>query len=316
VHQGGAAAVSCRASSPRATTAPVVVVFGASSGIGRASAHRFSRRGSSLVLAARSGEALEEVAAECRVQGAAAAAVVVADVLDERAVEAVVDEARRAHGRIDVVVFSAGVMAYGSLEVVPSAVFTRVVDTPVHGTANVARAVVPVFREQGAGTLVVVTSLLASIPLPEMGAYIAGKWGQLALARTLQLETRADPHIHVCTVSPGAVDTSIYRSAANYIGRQARPPWPVSSPDDIADAVVSCVDRPRKDVSVGRTNGLITLGYRILPPLFDALAGPLLRRVSLSGERMGATDGNVFDPQVGHGPQRGAPPSSPDASLR
>jgi NADP-dependent 3-hydroxy acid dehydrogenase YdfG len=278
----------------------VVVVVGASSGIGRACAHRLAGRGSSLVLVARSSAALERVAHECRDRAARSVTVAAVDVLDEPGVRRAVDAALASHGRIDVVVFSAGVMAYGSVDAVPSEVFTRVVDTAVHGTANVARAVVPVFRAQGGGTLVVVTSLLASVPLPDMGAYITGKWGQLALARVLQLETRDDEHVHVCTVSPGAVDTTIYRSAANVVGRSAKPPWPVATAADVARAVVGCVDRPRRNVSVGRTNALITLGFRLVPAVYDALAGPLLRRFSLSGEPVAATDGNVFDPEVGH----------------
>jgi len=273
-----------------------VVVVGASSGIGRASAHRFAERGDRLLVAARSHDALEVVAAECWERGAADVAVAVTDVLDERSVAEMIETAITRHSRIDVVIFSAGVMAYGSVEAVPADVFTRVVDTAVHGTANVARAALPVLREQGRGTFIVLTSLLASIPLPEMGAYITGKWGQLALARVLQLETREDREIHVCTVSPGAVDTPIYRTAANFAGRVGRPPAPVASPERLADAVIRCADRPRKNVSVGQTNALIMLGFRLLPPVFDALAGPLMRRFALSEQTVEPTTGNVFDP--------------------
>ncbi len=281
--------------------ARVVVVLGASSGIGRASALRFAARGDRLVLAARSRGDLEAVAAECRSAGATEVTVTPLDVLDEAAVDEMVVTTRAAHGRIDVVVFSAGVMGYGTIEDVPAAVFERVVDTAVHGTAAVGRAVLPVFREQGGGTFIIVTSLLASIPLPEMGAYITGKWGQLALARILQLETRSAPGVHVCTVSPGAVDTPIYRSAANFAGRIGSPPAPVATADHLAAAIVRCADHPRKNVSVGWTNGIITLGFRLLPAVFDRLAGPLTHRVALSSEAVGPTDGNVFDPDVAEG---------------
>jgi short-subunit dehydrogenase len=274
------------------------MVIGASSGIGRACALRFAEREDHLILAARSANALRTVEAECSESGAADVRTVAMDVLDDDGVNTLIDTATAAHGRIDVVVFSAGVMAYGTIEDVPAAVFTRVVDTAVHGTANVARAVLPLFRTQDAGTLIVVTSLLASIPLPQMGAYITGKWGQLGLARILQLETRDDADINVCTVSPGAVDTPIYRSAANFAGRVGRPPAPVSSPDHVADAVLRCADRPRKNISVGPTNTLITLGFRLAPPVFDALAGPLLRLVALSKETVEPTTGNVFDPDA------------------
>jgi short-subunit dehydrogenase len=278
-----------------------VIVIGASSGIGRATALRFAARGERLVLAARSRDDLDAVAAECRTAGAAAVTVAVIDVLDRAAVDEMVVTARTEHGRIDVVVFSAGVMGYGTIEDVPATVFERVVDTAVHGTASVARAVLPVFREQGGGTFIIVTSLLASIPLPEMGAYITGKWGQLALARVLQLETKSTPGVHVCTVAPGAVDTPIYRSAANFAGRVGNPPPPVATADRLAAAVVRCADRPRRTVSVGWTNPFIVLGFRLAPAVFDRLAGPLTHRVALRSEAVGPTEGNVFDPAAAEG---------------
>jgi len=157
-----------------------------------------------------------------------------------------------------------------------------------------------VFRAQGTGTLIVITSILASIPLPDMGAYITGKWGQLALARVLQLETRSAPGIHVCTVSPGAVDTPIYRTAANYVGRVGSPPAPVASADHIAAAVVRCADRPRRNVSVGWTNRPILAGFRLVPAVFDVLAGPLMRRFALSKETVASTSGNVLDTESGN----------------
>jgi NAD(P)-dependent dehydrogenase (short-subunit alcohol dehydrogenase family) len=158
----------------------------------------------------------------------------VADVLDRAAVSGLVDEALAEFSRVDVVVQAAAVMAYGRIEDVPAEVFETVVNTAVHGTANVARAVLPAFRRQGHGVLVVVNSLVGEIAAPFMGSYAAGKWAQLALARALQLETRDAPAVHVCVVSPGAVNTPIYDQAANYPGRGTRPPPPVYSSDAVA----------------------------------------------------------------------------------
>jgi len=274
----------------------VVVVLGASSGIGRACALRFARGGEHLVLAARGADGLATAAAACREAGAAAVEVVTADVLDEAAVGAVITRATDVFGRLDVVVHTANVMAYGRVLDVPTRVFERVVDTSVHGTANVARAALPVMRRQGHGTLILVTSLLSSVPVPMMGAYIAGKWGQDGLARILQLELRGARGVHVCTVAPGAVDTPIFRRAANFAGFVGRPPPPVVSADRVAKAVARSADRPRKRRSVGPANTLVILGYRLLPPLYDRLVGPLARVGALSRERIGPTDGNVFTP--------------------
>src|SRR5215207_8405901 len=225
----------------------VVLVLGASSGIGRACAEGFARRGARLVIASRSAERLLPVRDECERLGAAATKLVTADVVDEDQVRHCVEQSLQAFGRVDVVVQTAAVMAYGALEDIPPAVFQRVVNTSILGTLNVSRAVLPLFRSQGGGTWVIVTSLLASVPVPLMGAYITAKWGQLGLARVLQLETRADPRIHVCTVSPGSVDTPIFKVAANYAGRTGRPPPPVSSADKVARVVLRRAERPRRN---------------------------------------------------------------------
>ena len=221
--------------------------------------------------------------------------VVPTDVLDELSVRTLFDEAAQRVGRIDVVVHSAAVMAYGTIEGLPADAFTQVVDTSVQGTANVARVLLPVMRAHDHGTLIVVTSLLASIPVPQMGAYVVGKWAQLALARVLQLETRDAPNVNVCIVAPGAVDTPIYERAANFIGRRAGAPPPVDPPEKVARAVVRCADRPRSRLSVGWANRFIILGFRVVPPLYDQLVSPLFQRFSLSDRRTAPTYGNIFD---------------------
>src|SRR5689334_12031619 len=103
-----------------------VLITGASSGIGRATAQRFARRGARLVLVARGRSALDETAAEVRGQGAADVLVCPADVTDDAAVRQVVDTAVRRFGRLDVVVHSAQVMAYGRIEDVPAEAFDTV----------------------------------------------------------------------------------------------------------------------------------------------------------------------------------------------
>jgi NAD(P)-dependent dehydrogenase (short-subunit alcohol dehydrogenase family) len=277
------------------TPTPVVaLVIGASSGIGRATAHLLASRSADLVLLARDATRLEVVADECRAAGAGLVTVVAGDVLDRGAVERTIDDAVARHGHIDLVVQSAAVMAYGTIEELPPEVFERVVDVTVKGTANVARAALPQLRRQDdGGTLVVVTSLLASVPIPMVGAYITAKWAQLGLTRVLQLETRDAPDVHVCSVAPGAIDTPIYRHAARFGTGLAAPPPPVDSPEKVARAIVACHDRPRRNRNVGLVNRVVITGFRLLPDVFHALVGPLFRR-TFSGDGATTTEGNVF----------------------
>ncbi|MBB3677638.1 SDR family NAD(P)-dependent oxidoreductase [Modestobacter versicolor] len=274
----------------------VVLVTGASSGIGRASAIQFAERGASLVLVSRSATTLADAAADCRAAGAAAVECVPADVLDPDAVQAAVDRAVQTFGRLDVVVHAATVMAYGRIEDVPADVFERVVDTAVLGTFHVFRSALPVLRSQQRGHVVVVSSLLASITAPTMGAYVTAKWGQLGLIRTLQQELRELPDVHVSAVAPGGVTTPIYDQAATVLGNTGHPPPPVYTPERVARAVVSRIDAPRRLKQSGFANPLIITGFRLFPPVFDALVGPLLKVFGMARDAVPPTTGNVFAP--------------------
>lgn len=272
-----------------------VLITGASSGIGRATAVELAGRGARLVLVARGRSALEEAADDARSAGAAEVLVCPADVNDEGALQRTVDEAVRRFGRVDAVVHAATVMAYGRIEDVPAEAYETVVDTALHGTANLARAVLPVFRRQGAGHLLVVSSLLASVPTPLMGSYVAAKWGQLGLVHVLRLETRDVPGIDISTVSPGGVDTPIYYQAGTWLGSTGRPPPPVYSPQRVARTIVATLDRPRRAVHAGFLNPVVVAGFRLLPAVYDALVGPLMRLGAIARDKVPVTPGNIFE---------------------
>jgi NAD(P)-dependent dehydrogenase (short-subunit alcohol dehydrogenase family) len=280
---------------PDPGTPQTVLITGASSGIGRATAVELAGRGTQLVLVARGDEPLADTAEEAHAAGAAAAIVCPADVLDEDAFRAAVETAVDRFGRVDAVIHAAQVMAYGTVEQLPREVFERVVETAVHGTASVARVVLPVFRKQGAGHLVVVNSLLGNVAVPLMGSYVAAKWGQLGLVRVLQMEVRDAPGVSVSAVQPGGVDTPIYFQGATWTGSTGRPPPPVYSPQRVARTVLSTLDRPRRVVQAGLFNPLITAGFRLLPGVYDYLVGPLLQRMAIADDDVPPTEGNVFE---------------------
>lgn len=274
----------------------VVIVTGASSGIGRATAHALARCGDALVLVARALGPLEDVAGECTVLGARSVEVRSVDVGSFQQVQDAVEQVLAAHGRLDAVVHCAGVVAYGRFEEVPVEVFDGVLRTNLLGSANVARAALRSMRARDAGTLVLIGSLIGEIGAPSMTAYAVSKWGLRALARRLQLENRDRPGVHVSCVSPGSVDTPIYRQAANYQGRVGRPPPPVVSPERVARKVVDVLDRPRKRAGVGSANVVLRLGFALTPGLFDALVGPLFRLAATGRDAVPMGSGNVLAP--------------------
>ncbi len=272
------------------------VVVGASSGIGRATAHQLASRGDQLVLAARSVDALEETRQECVARGASGVLVVPVDVGDREQVTRLFDESVARFDRVDVVVHASAVLAYGRFEDVPPDVFDKILQTNLVGTANVARSTLKVFDAQQGGSLVVVGSVLAKMVAPYLASYSTGKWGVQGLVRTLQVEARAKPGVQISLVSPGGVDTPIYDQAGSYTGHPGHPPPPVVSPERVARAVVSAVDKPGRDISAGPLNSVMVAGFRLVPGVFDLLVGPMMRVLGQGREAVEDNAGNVFDP--------------------
>src|SRR4051794_18516449 len=224
---------------PRPLEQAVVVITGASSGIGRAAALRFARRGSSLALCARAPQPLERLARECEAAGAAVLTEAL-DVADEQAVEALAARAEERFGRIDVWVNNAGVIAYGEFLEIPSEVFRRVIETNLMGQVHGARAALRRFQAQRSGVLINMSSVWGRVSSPQVPPYIVSKNAVRALAECLRGELPGDGDVPITTMAPQAIDTPIFDHAANYSGRRIRAIPPVLAVDEVAAGIEAC----------------------------------------------------------------------------
>ncbi|MDY0909393.1 SDR family NAD(P)-dependent oxidoreductase [Microbacterium sp. CFBP9034] len=274
---------------------PVVVITGASSGIGRATAQAYARRGARLVLASRSRAALETVAQECRALGGEAM-VVPTDVSHEGELRALAAAAVAEYGRIDVWVGNAGVFSYGAFEQIPSRTFRQIIETNLMGQISGARAVLPYFRRQGNGALVLVASLYSRVSSPLIAPYVTSKWGLLGFAEVLRAELRGSG-IRVRVILPSTIDTPIYQNSANITGRQVHALPPAVSPGHVARAIMRAPHRRRFATSVGQVQRSVIVLHRSSPRVWDAVTRFAKDKLELRGGSARLSDGTVFEPR-------------------
>lgn len=272
----------------------VAILTGASSGIGRATARELARRGYAIALAARREHLLLDAAAEVEELGGRAIAVET-DVTDEEAVEALVNRTLAELGRIDVFVGNAGVYQLGRFEDTPPDVFRRVLETNFFGIVNGARAVIPAFRRQGHGTLVLVASLDSHVGAAQAAAYTASKWAVRGFAASLRSELRGSG-VHISVVSPASIDTPLFRHAANYTGRAMKALSPVYAPERVASAIARVAERPRREVIVGPMGVVMAVQRTLTPALVDRLFGIQVEHDHFTGGSAPASPGNLFEP--------------------
>jgi short-subunit dehydrogenase len=280
-----------------------IVITGASSGIGLATALAFARRGDRLVLAARDEASLDGAAARCRAEGADVITVPT-DVSREEMIEELARAALDAFGRIDVWVNNAAVTAFGFFERIPAEVFRQVIETDLIGTANGARAALPIFKKQGEGILINVASMVSYVPQPYATPYVASKTAIRAFGECLRMELSLErlQGVHVCTVMPESVDTPLFQNAANFAGREARPMPPILTPESVAAAILKLVEQPRREVFVGHAGRMATLMHRLAPALFERTMARQVDRNHFQNQPAVADPGNVLAP-VGEGAQ-------------
>lgn len=280
--------------------ARTAVITGATSGIGRATALRLARKGYNVVLAGRRSHVLHEVADECRRHGVEAL-VVEADVSKQGDVARLAQAATDYFGHFDIWVNNAAVTILGPFTSLPNKAFRQVIETNFFGVVYGSKAALEQFAARGQGTLINISSMFGAVPSPYESPYIASKFAVRGLSATLRQELMlaGKKDVHVCTVMPAAIDTPIYRNAANITEREVKPPAPIYPVRIVADAIAELAENPKDEVIVGGSGKFISALRAVLPAsLLDRGFARYIELTHFTGKKADPAPGNLFVPST------------------
>jgi short-subunit dehydrogenase len=247
-----------------------VVIMGASSGIGLATAQRAAERGANVVLVSRNGEALERICGEIRDNGGRAD-YVVADVGVREQVRNVVDEVVHRHGGFDTWINNAGVGIYATLTETTDEDHEKVFQTNYWGVVYGCTEALKYMRHRG-GALISTGSISSDIPSPILGVYTATKHAVKGYIDSLRLELQHDESpVSVTLIKPSGIHSPFGRHARNYMAHASKVPPPVYSPYVVADAMLHAAEHPTRDLVVGGSGASLISLVHLLPRAADRL---------------------------------------------
>lgn len=246
----------------------VLVITGASSGIGLVTARKAAAAGARVVLSSRNEHDLVAVVEEIR-QAGGRAVYEIADVSSQREVEWIAQTALREFGRIDTWVNNAGVTMYGKIMETPLEDMRRLFDVLYWGVVHGSRSAVPHLRREG-GALINIASVLAERSVPLQGTYSAAKHAVKAFTDTLRMELEAEgAPISVTLIKPASIDTPLFDKAKSLLGVEPQPLPPVYAPEIVARTILDCAQKPARDVEIGGFAKAMTVLEAMAPRLTD-----------------------------------------------
>lgn len=267
----------------------VVVIVGASSGLGRAAAEAFAHAGAQLLITARDGAALEDLAAELRTTGTRVEWLAM-DTGDYAQVQATGARASELFGRVDTWVQVAGIGVYSTVADLRPEDLRRVIETDLYGPAYGAMVALPLLRERGGG-LIVVSSIESEVGLPFQGAYAAAKHGVRGLLDVLRMELEHEGvPVSVTNIKPATINTPFFSNVATRLGVRPRGVPPVYAPERVAAAIVRAARAPRAEVVVGGAGLAMIWSKRLMPRLTDRLIGHFAYEAQLTDRATSPAD--------------------------
>lgn len=271
-----------------------ILITGASSGIGLVAARLAASRGAKVILVSRNEAALADIVRGIEAQGGQAC-FAIADVGDRDALARAADAGIARFGRIDTWVNNAGVAIYATLADTPDDEHQRLFRTNYFGVVNGAHVALERFGDRG-GNLITVASIAADMSTPIMGAYAASKHAVRAFVDSLRIELKAaGSPVSVCLIKPSGIATPIGVHAANHLEGEAMIPPPPYDPSLVAEAILRCAERPRREVTVGGAGRAQVLFAEHFPGLFERLA-PLIIPFLHDRAMVKSKGSNLFGP--------------------
>jgi len=284
-----------------------IVITGASSGIGLATAWEAARRGARLVLASRNKRALDDIVRDIERKGGEAIAVQ-ADVGRREDLQNVCHAAMDRFGGFDTWVNNAGVSIWGRLMEVTDEDNRRLFDTNFWGVVHGSTIAAAHLRRKG-GAIINLGSVASDVALPIQGMYCASKHAVKGFTDALRLEMEEEnAPISITLIKPTSIDTPFPQNARNYTGREPKLPPPAYAPEEVAYAILFAAENPERDIYIGGAAKLMSSFGSLAPRVMDQYGESQAISQQLRDERARDTEGALHRPTRQAGKVRGSQP--------